>query len=679
MYLSLYNRISEITSLSNLSTYSEYDAYGYLKHLWVDSYDVWELFNYNGKTTTSKLGKSLTSTTKLNSVGLLEHIKIEKGNSALSNFEYSFSSSTGNLNNRSGMLSQSEHFGYDNLNRLRTVKLGGTNQPIEMEITYFNNGNIDNKTDLGSYTYHDLPHAVSNVQNQGGLVSTATQNITYNVLNKVSSITEDIYKLDFTYGPDKQRTKTELKTNNTLTRKTVFAPGYEKITEGGKTRELNYLYAGGRLIAVYETIVNETRKLYYAHTDHLGSIIKLTDSEGIYVFNATYDVWGKQNITTTGTPKTYRGFTGHLHLSEFNLTDMGGRLYDPVLGRFLSPDPYVSNSQSSQDFNRYTYARNNPLSYYDPTGEYVWYIPCINWSKDGGFGVGFSVVVGIPGVYSVQAGLGYNFQNNDLYMYAGASAFFTTVYMSGSTASGFNAGIAVGISPYTGLPVSTNFTSVGINYNQSYSSERSNNNHNISYNASAWSYNQKGGWKFNPTFSVMVFPEHTTNLIKGGGFNSNQQVFENMLALGDRQAILDYFGFDGKYNPNLKSNDYQSESYWGACNLITGNISYGDLAFENFETLLSTFYKESYTQRNVRKGSIAQLPDGFQGFGMDTYLEEINGYIYAYRNQGLYPNSKIPWHGVGYYQMQLKWSFINYPTYSQNSLFNFIYRFPRKW
>ena len=43
--------------------------------------------------------------------------------------------------------------------------------------------------------------------------------------------------------------------------------------------------------------------------------------------------------------------------------NMNGRLYDPVIGRFFSPDKYVANSSFTQDFNRYTYCLNNPLKY----------------------------------------------------------------------------------------------------------------------------------------------------------------------------------------------------------------------------------------------------------------------------------------------------------------------------
>ena len=49
--------------------------------------------------------------------------------------------------------------------------------------------------------------------------------------------------------------------------------------------------------------------------------------------------------------------------------EANARLYDPALGRFLSPDPYVQNPLMTQNYNRYTYATNNPLVYIDQDGE----------------------------------------------------------------------------------------------------------------------------------------------------------------------------------------------------------------------------------------------------------------------------------------------------------------------
>jgi hypothetical protein len=51
---------------------------------------------------------------------------------------------------------------------------------------------------------------------------------------------------------------------------------------------------------------------------------------------------------------------------------MNGRLYDPVVGRFLSPDPFIADPSFSQSYNRYAYALNNPLKYIDPSGEFIW-------------------------------------------------------------------------------------------------------------------------------------------------------------------------------------------------------------------------------------------------------------------------------------------------------------------
>ena len=54
---------------------------------------------------------------------------------------------------------------------------------------------------------------------------------------------------------------------------------------------------------------------------------------------------------------------------------MNGRVYDPLLGRFLSPDPVVSGPGGSQGWNLYAYVGNNPLSRTDPTG--LRFAPCM--------------------------------------------------------------------------------------------------------------------------------------------------------------------------------------------------------------------------------------------------------------------------------------------------------------
>jgi RHS repeat-associated protein len=65
---------------------------------------------------------------------------------------------------------------------------------------------------------------------------------------------------------------------------------------------------------------------------------------------------------------TERGFTGHKQNDSLGLIYMNARYYVGSIGRFASADTIVPNPANPQSFNRYSYARNNPLRFTDPTG-----------------------------------------------------------------------------------------------------------------------------------------------------------------------------------------------------------------------------------------------------------------------------------------------------------------------
>ena len=50
---------------------------------------------------------------------------------------------------------------------------------------------------------------------------------------------------------------------------------------------------------------------------------------------------------------------------------MGGRVYDPMLGSFLSIDPYIQAPDNWLNYNRYLYCYGNPQIYTDPSGEFM--------------------------------------------------------------------------------------------------------------------------------------------------------------------------------------------------------------------------------------------------------------------------------------------------------------------
>ncbi len=81
-----------------------------------------------------------------------------------------------------------------------------------------------------------------------------------------------------------------------------------------------------------------------------------------------------------------------------NLINMKGRIYDPKVGRFLTPDPLVQSPLRSESQNRYSYAWNNPLKWVDPSGFQVGvesqYDPFANFGL--GFFLSFSFGGGNP-------------------------------------------------------------------------------------------------------------------------------------------------------------------------------------------------------------------------------------------------------------------------------------------
>lgn len=50
---------------------------------------------------------------------------------------------------------------------------------------------------------------------------------------------------------------------------------------------------------------------------------------------------------------------------------MNGRLYDPLLRRFLNADENIQDPNNTQNYNKYGYVMNNPLMYNDPNGEFI--------------------------------------------------------------------------------------------------------------------------------------------------------------------------------------------------------------------------------------------------------------------------------------------------------------------
>lgn len=205
-----------------------------------------------------------------------------------------------------------------------------------------------------------------------------SQNIVYTSYYQPSVITQNNFELTYSYAGDDERIKSVLKQNGTIINTSYYFGDYEKDNTAGTTRHLHYVSNGSSIIAIVERI-GTTDTYHYTYTDYLGSILTVTSSAGAIEHEQNFDAWGRSRnatswaYTSIPTPPVwlYRGYTGHEHIPQMGIINMNGRLYDPVLARMLSPDNHVQMPDYMQNYNRYSYALNNPLKYTDPDGEAI--------------------------------------------------------------------------------------------------------------------------------------------------------------------------------------------------------------------------------------------------------------------------------------------------------------------
>ncbi|MEM1081667.1 MAG: RHS repeat-associated core domain-containing protein, partial [Pseudomonadota bacterium] len=295
------------------------------------------------------------------------------------------------------------------------------------------------------YSYgpaNNQPHAVrttgggllarSYVYDDNGNLTARTHNgiteleIEYTVFNKAASIcnglcNSGVAQTHYGYGPGRARAIKWDQTDATMVRTHYvgavefeyngpLSSAHTQQNQGAPTFDVaRRPFAGVGLQRLERFDGNQiVQQTHYRHTDHQGSLLALTNTFGQIVMSGSnqaqlrYDPWGQrrssyqaqapawQQWVSTTTPiwavamleYTPRGYTGHEHLDDHGLINMNGRLFDPLLGRFMQADPFMEDTGT---LNRYTYVHNNPLAYTDPTGYSSWK----DWVK-----VGAAIAIG---------------------------------------------------------------------------------------------------------------------------------------------------------------------------------------------------------------------------------------------------------------------------------------------
>ncbi|WP_047535755.1 FG-GAP-like repeat-containing protein [Shewanella sp. ZOR0012] len=213
----------------------------------------------------------------------------------------------------------------------------------------------------------------------GNITNDGTRTLTYSSYDLVTNVAKGNESSRFKYDASRQRYErydVKLEDGVLAYYTTYYVDGaYEKVvrTGGGKSALTEQKLYVGNLVITKRS--NNTSDSFYLHKDHQGSTTTITDAAGNSVQQFVYDPWGKQTaVYNTGllanyiAPAATKGYTGHEHISHLDLIHMNGRIYDATIGRFMQADPFIQAPTDTQSYNRYSYVKNNPMSYTDPSG-----------------------------------------------------------------------------------------------------------------------------------------------------------------------------------------------------------------------------------------------------------------------------------------------------------------------
>jgi len=348
-----------------------------------------------------------------------------------------------------------ETFTHDQLDRVSTVTTSFQNpgQPQTIALAdswdYDKLGNITTSKRRGTYTY-DVKKPTQATSITGGIFGNRTYEydalgrqtkrptalITYNDLDLPSKITSTIggAGTDFLYDGAGQRVR-----KSSITGTTTYLPGlYERHTTSTNTEHRLLVTTGGASSAVlrYTQAASAStvtkQPALFNHTDRLGSTSLVTANDAATGFKATtkenrsYDTYGlpRNPDWRTGdagftagiaNPTLDQGYTGHDDDRELGLVNMKGRIYDPTLAKFITPDPNIDGANPSQAFNRYSYVGNNPLRYTDPSG----YSYCLGGILEFGCDGGSGNIFGNDHGGSGSPGRGVNYQIGKIHITRG--------------------------------------------------------------------------------------------------------------------------------------------------------------------------------------------------------------------------------------------------------------------
>lgn len=371
--------IQKTSPTGNVYNY-QYNSYGFLTEIKKGNQSIYtHLANTaSGKPYQFNLG-SQTTTMSYDDLDRLSSIQ-----SPFYNEAYIWDNLNGNLISKNDIRNNMNYsYEYDAFERLTLESLNGTNNNA---LEYLDDGRVKQKATVTGedYLYHtNKTFAVKNITDAINF-PIKDQSVTYNSFNKATKIAQGDYELNYTYNHAYDRLSASLYKNRALQYNRYYCSTTDFTYDASNALKyaIDYVYAGNQLVALDITEPNKN-EIWYVQADYQNTIRTVFNDQG-QSYTQSFDAWGNwresdpSNATfgeilyerPASLPEwLYRGYTEQEHLPEFRLINLNARLYDPHVGRMLSPDNFVT-ANSLQGLNRYSYAHNNPIKYSDPDGNF---------------------------------------------------------------------------------------------------------------------------------------------------------------------------------------------------------------------------------------------------------------------------------------------------------------------
>lgn len=320
-------------------------------------------------------------------------IDVRRAGALLSRFEQDYDNSgnaTRILASVFGMPEEEKRLRYDGLNRLvgATVRSGGT--VSEHVYAYDHSGNVlaNSEHGVAEFLYDDpaRPGLLTGFVREDGervslrrhdaagrlVGSEQLTSLAYDPSGRLLRVlTRGGVDLVFTYDAFGRRASaTKVGPGGMAQAGIVFDDLYE---EDEKGEPVLYLRGIGGLVATMRGS-GAGRRVLIHHQDLQGSVRFSTDQSGALSGAASFTSFG---LPTAGTARAH--YVGKIEDAEIGLIQLGGRFYEPLTGRFISPDLLLLERPDAgladpATLNLYAYAINNPYRYHDPSGRFPWLI-----------------------------------------------------------------------------------------------------------------------------------------------------------------------------------------------------------------------------------------------------------------------------------------------------------------